>query len=257
MLSLEQLFVLVQKGNLEVGEALRKSQHSYYQDLEFAKIDHHRAVRKGFPEVVYCEDKHPDHAVEIILELSQRNEQVLATRASPVLYEQLSIRSDRDTTYHELARVIQVGLPPAQERGLIGIVTAGTADIAVAEEAYVTARALGNKTQKFYDVGVAGLHRLFSHLDEIAQSNVIVVVAGMEGALASVLAGLVAKPIIGVPTAVGYGANLDGFTPLLAMLNSCATLAVMNIGNGFGAACFASLINQLADPMKEVPQQGT
>ncbi|MDO9150506.1 MAG: nickel pincer cofactor biosynthesis protein LarB [Methylotenera sp.] len=243
--SLEQLFALVKEGKLDVNEAIEQSKNCYIQDLDFAKIDHHRSLRKGYPEVVFCEGKHIEHATQIIIELAKINGRVLGTRATHELYLRVEAAlKGFDVVYHELARVIEVGQPKDQI-GHITIVTAGSADIPVAEEAYVTARAMGNHTTKVYDVGVAGLHRLMNHIDEIAKSNVVIVVAGMEGALASVLGGLIDKPLIGVPTAIGYGSHLDGFVPLLAMLNSCATLGVVNIGNGFGAAVLASQINHL------------
>lgn len=243
--SLEQLFLQVKEGKISVDDALSQSKNCYVQDLDFAKIDHHRNLRKGYPEVVFCEGKHIEHATQIIIELAKVNGRVLGTRANHELYLRVeSALKGFDVVYHELARVIEVGQPQKQI-GNIVIVTAGSADIPVAEEAYITARAMGNHTTKVYDVGVAGLHRLMNHLDEIAKANVVIVVAGMEGALASVLGGLIDKPLIGVPTSIGYGSHMDGFVPLLAMLNSCATLGVVNIGNGFGAAVLASQINHL------------
>jgi hypothetical protein len=243
--TLEQLFSLVKEGKIEVNDAIEQSKSCYMQDLDFAKIDHHRSLRKGYPEVVFCEGKHIEHATQIIIELAKTNGRVLGTRATHELYLRVEeALKGFDVVYHELARIIEVG-QPKQQIGKITVVTAGSADIPVAEEAYVTARAMGNHTTKVYDVGVAGLHRLMNHIDEIAESNAVIVVAGMEGALASVLGGLIDKPLIGVPTTIGYGSHMGGFVPLLAMLNSCATLGVVNIGNGFGAAVLASQINHL------------
>lgn len=242
MQNLEDLFKKVKDGKISVDEALKQAKFSYYQDLNFAKIDHYRKLRRGFPEVVFCEGKHPDHAAKIIEELSKHDERVLATRASRDVYEKLG-KLDKKTRYHELAAIIEVGEPP-EGKGLVTVVTGGTADIPVAEEAYISSKALGNNTDKIYDIGIAGLHRLIDNLEKIDESRVVIAVAGMEGALPSVLAGLIDKPVIGVPTSVGYGTHLNGMTPLFAMLNSCSTIAVMNIDNGFGAAYFASLINR-------------
>ena len=243
--ALEQLFDLLSTGQIDVAEAMEKAKSAYVQDLDFAKIDHHRSLRKSYPEVVFCEGKHNDHSTKIILELAKVHGRVLATRAGRELFDQVdSELSGHKVVYHDLARVIEVG-EPKEQVGHVCVVSAGSADIPVAEEAVITSRAMGNHTTKVYDVGVAGLHRLMGHIDEIAKANVVIVVAGMEGALASVLGGLIDKPLIGVPTAVGYGSHQKGMVPLLAMLNSCSTLGVMNIDNGFGAAALASQINHL------------
>lgn len=235
--------------NQELPEeaALAQIKSLQYTDLGFAKLDNNRAERQGFPEVIYCAGKTPEQCAEIMYALSLNNANVLATRADKDVYEAIKAKV-QDVRYHEEARVVVLErkpLPKDSER-VITIVTAGTSDIPVAAEAAVTAEIMGNKVDCVYDVGVAGIHRLFAQLEVIRAANVLIVVAGMEGALASVVGGLVNKPVVAVPTSVGYGANFGGLSALLGMLNSCsAGVAVVNIDNGFGAGRLASIINHM------------
>ena len=235
--------------NQELPEeaALAQIKSLQYTDLGFAKLDNNRAERQGFPEVIYCAGKTPEQCAEIMYTLSLNNANVLATRADKNVYEAIKAKV-QDVRYHEDARVVVLErkpLPKDSER-VITIVTAGTSDIPVAAEAAVTAEIMGNKVNCVYDVGVAGIHRLFAQLEVIRAANVLIVVAGMEGALASVVGGLVNKPVVAVPTSVGYGANFGGLSALLGMLNSCsAGVAVVNIDNGFGAGRLASIINHM------------
>lgn len=235
--------------NQELPEeaALAQIKSLQYTDLGFAKLDNNRAERQGFPEVIYCAGKTPEQCAEIMYVLSLNNANVLATRADKNVYEAIKAKV-QDVRYHEEACVVVLErkpLPKDSER-VITIVTAGTSDIPVAAEAAVTAEIMGNKVNCVYDVGVAGIHRLFAQLEVIRAANVLIVVAGMEGALASVVGGLVNKPVVAVPTSVGYGANFGGLSALLGMLNSCsAGVAVVNIDNGFGAGRLASIINHM------------
>jgi NCAIR mutase (PurE)-related protein len=242
---LERILKNVKKGSLSISDALSEFKHFPYKDMKFVKVDHHRSLRKGFPEVVFCEGKTVSEAFEIIQEILRHGKNLLATRASLNLFEQVR-KIFPEALYHERARVIAVQKNPIAKKGLIVVLSAGTADIPVAEEAALTAEIMGNKVERIYDVGVAGIHRLFDHLKGLDKACVLIVVAGMEGALPSVVAGLVNRLVIAVPTSVGYGANFGGIAPLLAMLNSCASgVTVMNIDNGFGAGFAASLVNQL------------
>lgn len=216
-----------------------------FEDLGFAKVDHHRVVRKGFPEVIFCQGKTNGQIVKIFEKLANRKNTVIATRATEENFNAVS-KIFAKAVFHEEARIIS--LTNSKSKALnpkrtICVITAGTADIPVAEEAAVTAELLGNNVDRIYDVGVAGIHRLFAKMNRISKSPVIIAVAGMEGALASVVAGLVAAPVIAVPTSVGYGANFKGLAALLTMMNSCAPgVSVVNIDNGFGAACVANAI---------------
>jgi NCAIR mutase (PurE)-related protein len=245
--SLKKLLTDVRSGTLDVDEALERLRGLPYEDMGFAKIDSHRNIRCGFPEVIFCQGKTTDQIVKIVRRMLESNNNILATRASREIYD--AVREAEPTAeYNELARTITItkirGEPP--EGGLILVVTGGTADIPVAEEAAVTAEMMGNRVEKLYDVGVAGLHRLLGNKDKLFEATVIIVVAGMEGALASVVGGLVDKPVIAVPTSVGYGASFNGLSALLTMLNSCASgVSVVNIDNGFGAGYSAALINRL------------
>jgi len=251
--SLKKLLTEVKAGALDVDEALERLRRLPYEDLGFAKIDSHRHIRRGFPEVVFCQGKTVDQVVGIVRRMLESNANTLITRASREIYE--AIREMEPTAkYSELARTITItksgtGIPACDsEGGLILIVTGGTADIPVAEEAVVTAEMMGNRVERLYDVGVAGLHRLLGNKDRLFEASVIIVVAGMEGALASVVGGLVDKPVIAVPTSVGYGASFHGLAALLTMLNSCAAgVSVVNIDNGFGAGYSAALINRLTE----------
>jgi NCAIR mutase (PurE)-related protein len=217
-------------------------------DLGFAQVDTHRALRKGFPEVIFGAGKTPDQVLKIATKLLEHEQNVLATRLT-VVHARLLRKKFRRAIHHELARCVTIEKKPLPKRsGTIAVVCAGTSDLPVAEEAAVTAEIMGNRVERVNDVGVAGVHRLFNRLDVIRSANVVVVVAGMEGALPSVVAGLVAKPVIAVPTSVGYGASFGGLAALLGMLNSCASgLTVVNIDNGFGAGYAASQINALAE----------
>lgn len=237
----------VRAGRLAVDAAVERLRFLPYEELGFAKIDHHRVIRKGFPEVVFCLGKTPAQVQSICQRLAADNPIVLATRADEKKYQAVREVLPQAKYYPE-ARIILVGEEPTPSYpGRIAVLTAGTADVPVAEEAAVTAWAMGHRVDRIYDVGVAGLHRLLSRREELRGANVLIVVAGMEGALASVVGGLVDKPIIAVPTSIGYGAHLDGLAPLLTMLNSCASgVAVVNIDNGFGAGYMAAIINRLA-----------
>jgi len=223
----------------------KPSQH--YAELGFAKVDWHRQKRKGFPEVIYCEGKEPKQILKIIQHLLAKKQPVLATRASLVVYKLIK-KHYRQAKYNPAARVITIGqLKTATQAKEIAIICAGTADLPVAEEAAATAEFLGHKIQRIFDVGVAGLHRLFNNLDQLKTAKIIIVAAGMEGALPSVVAGLVDKPIIAVPTSIGYGSNFKGLSALLTMLNACSPgIAVVNIDNGFGAAVMAHYILKCA-----------
>lgn len=232
-------------GRLSVEEALKALERTSFEDLGFVKVDHHRAMRCGFPEVIFCPGKTPGQVREIAGRLLRAGGPVLATRAEEEVAQAL-VELDSRAVYHQAARAVVIEPEPRTERrGLVAVVAAGTADIPVAEEARITADLLAARTQSFYDVGVAGLHRLLRYQGDLQQANVVVVVAGMEGALASVVGGLVARPVIAVPTSVGYGASFGGLAPLLTMLNSCAAgVAVVNIDNGFGAGYLAGVINR-------------
>lgn len=238
---LRELLEEVAAGRLPVGEALARLRTLPFEDLGHTKVDHHRALRTGFPEVVFCPGKTPEQVAEILASLRRRARVVLATRAEREVYEAVC-RLLPEAEYREKARIIWVGKAEARP-GEIAVVSAGTSDLAVAEEAAVTAEATGVTVHRVFDVGVAGLHRLLHHLDILRQCACLVVVAGMEGALASVVGGLVETPVIGVPTSIGYGASFHGLAALLGMLNSCATgVAVVNIDNGFAAGYLAALI---------------
>lgn len=239
-----QILEKVKSGDLSVEQAIKELSILPYEELDHATIDHHRNIRKGFPEVIFGRGKPIEQIVSIAERLAQSSERVLVTHASPEAYAGVKEKIT-DASYNPIAKTIAVNrsrnitLKPG-----ITIVTGGTSDIPVAEEAAVTAELMGNKIEKFFDVGVAGLHRMLDKLPMLRKSSVIIVVAGMEGALASVVGGLVSAPIIAIPTSVGYGANFSGIAPLLTMLNSCAPgVAVVNIDNGFGAGYLAGMIN--------------
>lgn len=237
----------VRSGEVSTEEAGEQIKRLNFDDLGFAKIDHHRAVRVGVPEVIYCENKALEHIEGIVKNMMERtDENILATRASREAFEHIR-KIAPQAEYHELARIVTVRRKEIhQVPGTILIVTAGSADIAVAEEAAITAEMLGNPVERCYDVGVAGLNRLLARLDVIRRANVVIAVAGMEGALASVIGGLIDKPLIAVPTSVGYGSSFHGLSALLTMLNSCASgVGVVNIDNGFGAAYLANSINRV------------
>jgi hypothetical protein len=241
----------VAAGRLSAAEALQRLERA--RDLGFAVVDHERAARCGFPEVVLCQGKTPAQATAIAAEILQRAPRVLLTRADAA--HVAAIRELRaDAEHHELARCVTIDPQPLPGTGCIAIVAAGTADLPVAEEARVTAAMLGADVRTFYDIGVAGLHRLLERLPGIRAANAVVVVAGMDGALPSVLAGLVSRPVIAAPTSIGYGASFAGLAALLTMLNSCAAgVAVVNIDNGFGAGYLASQINRMITAPRQDP----
>ncbi len=241
-----KLLEAVQQGRLEPEQALERLKHLPFEDLGFAKIDHHRLLRQGFPEAVYAPGKTPQQIVAIVRQMLQRSPNVLVTRANRAVAVRVK-RLAREAQFHPLSGCLSIRRDRTQYgKGKILVVSAGSSDIPVAEEALVTAELMGNTVAHLYDVGVAGIHRLMNHREELRSARVIICVAGMEGALPSVLAGLVAAPVIAVPTSVGYGASFQGVAALLGMLNSCASnVAVVNIDNGFGAGCFASLVNRL------------
>ena len=243
---LEQLLGEVQAGRLTVAEALARLRTLPFEDLGFARVDHHRQLRQGFPEVVFAAGKSLEQVRGILTALQAKAENILVTRLDPDKAAAL-LNDFPEAQYHQDSQVLILsrGEIPDRGRGLIVVLSAGTSDIPVAEEAALTARLMGHRVETVYDVGVAGLHRLLAHQDLLAQATVFIVVAGMEGALPSVVGGLVDRPVIAVPTSVGYGASFGGLAALLAMLNSCATgVAVVNIDNGFGAGYLAALINR-------------
>src|ERR1700693_3429023 len=245
---IQHLLEAVRAGKLSVARAVEQLRHMPFEDLGFAKIDHHRGLRQGFAEVVYAKGKTPQQVVAIVRGMLRPRSahNILITRADAAIYRAIR-RLSRDAKFHSLSGAISI----RRNREIVGkgtilVVAAGTSDIPVAEEAAVTAEIMGNKGERVYDVGVAGLHQLLHHREKIAAARVIVCVAGMEGALPSVVAGLVSVPVIAVPTSVGYGASFGGLAALLAMVNSCASnVCVVNIDNGFGAGCVASCINRL------------
>ncbi len=236
----------IKNGEIEIEEAMIKIEDLPFKDLEFAKIDNHRQIRVGYPEVIYCEGKTVEQVRDIIKFMITKDNNILATRASEEMYDAVKEICE-DAKYNKLGRTITIKKRDEDlADSYIAIVSAGTSDLPVVEEAVETAKILGNRVEKIIDVGVAGIHRLIARLDLIRGAKVIIVVAGMEGALASVVGGLVNKPVIAVPTSVGYGANFGGLSALLSMLNSCASgVSVVNIDNGFGAAYNASIINKL------------
>lgn len=243
---IRELLQKVKKDEIEVEAALEKIEDLPYKELGFAKIDNHREIRVGYPEVIYCEGKTVEQVTNIIQFMLTKDNNILATRANEKMYEAVKTICP-EAKYNPLGRTITIRKKDEQlTDSYIAIVAAGTSDMPVVEEAAETATLLGNRVEKIMDVGVAGIHRLFSKVDIIRGAKVVVVVAGMEGALASVIGGLVDKPVIAVPTSVGYGANFGGLAALLSMLNSCASgVSVVNIDNGFGAAYSASIINKL------------
>jgi len=245
---LRKLLETVARGDLSPNEAAQRLRHMPFEDLGFAKLDHHRAIRCGFPEVIFCQGKTVEQVAAIAGRMVEQGSTVLATRASADVYE--AVRAGHpEAIYHESARAIVIrGAEPCETLdGAVALVSAGTSDQPVAEEARVTAEVMGCRVETFYDVGVAGIHRLLAYSEALSKAAVVVVVAGMEGALASVVGGLVEGPVIAVPTSVGYGASFSGLAPLLTMLNSCAAgVGVVNIDNGFGGGYLAALILRAA-----------
>jgi pyridinium-3,5-biscarboxylic acid mononucleotide synthase len=244
---LTELLKRLQQGHVTVAEAARRLRHLPFEDLGFAKIDHHRALRRGFPEVILGEGKEPEKIAAIVKVMRRRESNILVTRLSVEKMARLKKMVNGLTYHREAHAATWIARPAALKgRGPILVVCAGTSDIPVAEEAVLTATMLGSQVERLFDVGVAGIHRLLENRRRLEEAAVLIVVAGMEGALPSVVAGLVDKPVIAVPTSIGYGASFNGLAALLGMLNSCAAgVTVVNIDNGFGAAFAASLINQV------------
>ena len=246
-MDLKKILEDVKNNNLDIDDALKKLKDLPYEDLGYAHIDHHRNLRNGFPEVIYCKGKSDEHILGIIERMNKKSTNILGTRCRKETFDKIA-KIYPNAEYEEVSQILKIKNEEIKEqgKGKILIITGGTSDIPVADEAYYTAKFFGNEVERIYDVGVAGIHRLLSHRNIIEEARVIVAVAGMEGALASVVGGLVDVPVIAVPTSVGYGANFDGLAPLLAMLNSCASgISVVNIDNGFGAGYLASTINKL------------
>jgi hypothetical protein len=244
--SIRKLFEQVRKGSLSADEAVEQLRHLPFEDLGFAKVDHHRALRNGMPEVIFGQGKTPAQMATIFARLATQGGNILATRATE---KQLAAVRNKvpKAEYREQARAIVLQRDKKKYgKGIIAVISAGTSDIPVAEEAVVTAEMMGNQVERLYDVGVAGIHRLLANRPSLARARVTIVCAGMEGALPSVVGGLVGVPVIAVPTSVGYGAAFKGLAALLGMMNSCASnVSVVNIDNGFGAGYVASLINRL------------
>jgi NCAIR mutase (PurE)-related protein len=246
---IRKLLVAVSGGKLGISEAIAKLKHLPFEDIDFAKVDHHRALRQGYAEVVFGKGKTPTQVAEIVRTMArhrQSRHNILVTRADEKMYAAIK-RVQRDAKFHALSGVVTIERSKEiTGKGTILVVSAGTSDIPVAEEALLTVRMMGNRAEHLYDVGVAGIHRLLEHRGMLADARVIICTAGMEGALPSVVGGLVGVPVIAVPTSTGYGASFGGVAALLGMLNSCASnVTVVNIDNGFGAACVASCINRL------------
>ncbi len=244
--SIRKLFEQVRKGKLTPDDAVARLRHMPFEDIGFAKVDHHRSLRNGMPEVILGEGKTPAQVAGIFVRLAEHGGNILATRASEKQFAAVK-KKVRTAEYRDLARAIVLQRDPKKYgKGIVAVVSAGTSDIPVAEEAVVTAEVMGNEVEHFYDVGVAGIHRLLANREALTRARVVIVCAGMEGALPSVVGGLVGVPVIAVPTSVGYGASFKGMAALLGMLNSCASnVSVVNIDNGFGAGYVASLINRL------------
>ena len=237
----------VKSGEISVEDACQYFRREPFEEMGYAKLDTHRKLRSGFPEVVFCSGKTQEHLLHIFNKLYEEEGDVFGTRASQEQFEFLKTRLPK-VQYDPLSRILKIEEKEKQHIGKIAVCTAGTADIPVAEEAAQTAEYFGSQAERIYDVGVSGIHRLMSRLDVIQSANCVIAVAGMEGALASVLGGLVDKPVIAVPTSVGYGANFHGLSALLTMINSCANgIAVVNIDNGYGAGYIATQINRLGE----------
>ncbi len=244
---LKRILLDFKEGKTSLDECIEKLKDLPFEDIKYACIDHHRSIRKGIPEVIFGLQKDPEEIISIMESMIQKEENVLVTKLSE---DKATVIKKRfpDSNYYKKAKLLTLIKRPIERKGKgkILIISAGTSDIPIAEEAYISAKFLGNDVEKIYDVGVAGIHRVFAYMDKIKQARVIIVIAGMEGALPSVISGLVEKPVIAVPTSVGYGTSFSGITPLLSMLNSCSPgVLVVNIDNGFGAAYAATLINRM------------
>jgi hypothetical protein len=235
----------VKNGKINISDAVQKLKHLPFDDIGYAKIDNHREIRTGYPEVIFCEGKTLEQIKGIVDKMKERKNNILATKADKNIYEFLK-KENNNIEYYPEAKIIFIENNPVEKsKNKILVITGGTSDIPVAEEAAITAEKMGNNVERLYDVGVAGLHRLLNNQQKLYDATVIIVVAGMEGALPSVVGGMVDIPVIAVPTSIGYGANFGGFVALLAMLNSCSSgISVVNIDNGFGAGYFASIINK-------------
>lgn len=241
---IKKIMLGVESKKIKIDDAIRKLKFLPFEDLGFAKIDHHRALRRGFPEVIFCQNKAKEQVVSIVKKLIEKNADVIATKANEEVFNEVK-KHIKNANYNKTAKIITITKNKKQKKGKILVLSAGTSDINVAEEAAAVAEAMGNNVERLYDVGVAGLHRLLSNKEKLDSANVLVVVAGMDGVLPSVVSGLIGKPVIAVPTSVGYGASFKGIAPLLTMLNACSPgVVVVNIDNGFGAGYFASLINK-------------
>jgi len=245
---IKEIMANVKDKKISIGAAIKKLKFLPFEDIGFAKIDHHRALRKGFPEVVFCQNKSKEQVASIVKKLSSNNNCVIATRASEEMFKEVR-KYIKNAEYSKLSGTIivneKINRKYPSGRGKITVLSAGTSDIPVAEEAAAVAEAMGNKVERLYDVGVAGIHRLLGNKEKLSDANVLIVVAGMDGVLPSVVSGMFDKPIIAVPTSIGYGASFNGIAPLLTMLNCCSPgVVAVNIDNGFGAGYFASLINK-------------
>lgn len=244
---IKKLMLDVANKKIKIDDAIKKLKFLPFEDLGFAKLDHHRALRKGFPEVVFCQSKTKEQVASIVRKLASKNPDVIATRATKEMFIEVK-KFLKNAKYNNVSQTIIIKKFRSKAKffsNKILVVSAGTSDIPVAEEAAVVAEFMNNKVERLYDVGVAGIHRLLSNKEKLEQANVIIIVAGMDGALPSVVSGLIDKPIIAVPTSVGYGASFKGIAPLLTMLNCCSPgVVVVNIDNGFGAGYFASMINK-------------
>ena len=241
-----EILELVKNGSMSVEEAEGFFRRQPFEDMGYAKLDLHRRIRSGLPEVIFCSGKPDEFLINIFQRMAEKEGQAFGTRATAEQYEMVR-KVIPDIQYDPVSRILKLERTPAERKGLIAVVTGGTADIPVAEEAAQTAEYFGSKVERIYDVGVSGIHRLLSQTQKLQEANCIVAVAGMEGALASVVGGLVSSPVIAVPTSVGYGANFGGLSALLTMINSCANgIAVVNIDNGYGAGYMATQINRLA-----------
>ena len=241
-----EILELVKNGSMSVEEAEGHFRRQPFEDMGYAKLDMHRKMRSGFPEVIFCSGKPDEFLVKIYQRMAEADGQAFGTRASAQQYE-LVKKVIPDITYDPVSRILKLERTPKERKGLVAVVTGGTADIPVAEEAAQTAEYFGTKVERIYDIGVSGIHRLLAQTDKLQEANCVVAVAGVEGALASVVGGLVSNPVIAVPTSVGYGANFGGLSALMTMINSCANgIAVVNIDNGYGAGYMATQINRLA-----------
>lgn len=246
-MDIRDLLEKVKNDDINIDLAMDKLKNLPYEDIGYANIDHHRQIRNGYPEVIYCEGKSDEHILGIIKRMNEKGSNILGTRCKKETYEKVK-KVYPNCEYEELSKILKLQNKPIENvgKGKIVVVTGGTSDIPVADEAYYTAKFLGNEVERVYDVGVAGIHRLLNKMNIIQSARVLIVVAGMEGALPSVVGGLVDVPVIAVPTSVGYGANFGGLSALLTMLNSCASgISVVNIDNGFGAGYLAATINKL------------